>query len=181
MDVVEARADNQTYLELSGIPADALQGDLEGSYSQEYIGSMLQERIFVLLFDRLLEEEGVEVTADQRDQARQGVEQRLQAAFPEFPGWYQEQLVEEQSMYMALVSALGSDEAVGSALTNLADRVDIDVSSRYGSWDPELVGDAWTGEALAVIRPEAPASSPDATSAPAGGAGTGAGQQPAAG
>jgi hypothetical protein len=186
MDIVEARADNETYLQLTGIPADALQGDLEGTnYSQEYVGSLLQERIFVTLFDRVLDDEGVEVTDDQRAQATQAVEQRLQEALGEFPSWYQDQLVEEQSKYIALVSALGSDDAVGRAVADMAERVDIEVSSRYGSWDPALASDAWAGQALAVTPPEAPEAAPgSAEGAGAGGAGgaDGGGQPaPAAG
>jgi hypothetical protein len=180
MDIVEARADNETYLQLTGIPADALQGDLEGSYSQEYVGSLLQERIFVTLFDRVLDDEGVEITDDQRAQATQAVEQRLQEALGEFPSWYQDQLVEEQSKYIALVSALGSDDAVGRAVADMAERVDIEVSSRYGSWDPALASDAWAGQALAVTPPEAPEAAPGSAEG-AGAGGAGAPDQPAAG
>jgi hypothetical protein len=155
-DEVDARAGNETYLEMSGIPADALEGDMESSYSQEFVGSLLQERIFVLLFDRILADEDVEVTDEDRQQAAQSVEEGLQDAYTAFPSWYQEQLVEDQSKYLALVTALESEAAVGAAVADMASRVDIELSSHYGSWDADLVADAWAGEGLAVVPPEAP-------------------------
>jgi hypothetical protein len=155
-DEVDARAGNETYLEMSGIPADALEGDMESSYSQEFVGSLLQERIFVLLFDRILADEGIEVTADERNQAAQSVEEGLQEAYTAFPSWYQEQLVEDQSKYLALVTALESEAAVGAAVADMASRVDVELSSHYGSWDPDLVADAWAGEGLAIVPPNAP-------------------------
>jgi hypothetical protein len=165
-DEIEARAGNQAYLEQTGLPADALAGDMEGSYSQEFVGSLLQDRIFVLLFDRILADEGIEVSPDQRQQAAQSVQEGLAESYTEFPAWYREQLVEDQSKYLALGEALGSDAAVGAAVADMAARVDVEIGSHYGSWDSDLVTDAWAGQALAVVPPEGPEGGDSTTTTP---------------
>jgi hypothetical protein len=153
MDEIEVLAD------LSSQPAE---GDLGSSYSQTFVGRVLQQRIVVLLIDRVLDEEGAEVTDEDRAAARQQIEQRDQA-FADVPSWYQDVTVDDFSKFNKLAEIYPDDSGLG-AIVDMAERVDVELSSRYGSWDPSLIQEHYSSQFQApapVVPPRGPEPAPN--------------------
>jgi hypothetical protein len=131
-------------------------GDLGRSYNQQFVGGVLQQRIVVLLVEGLLADEGQEVTAEERAQARQELES--EPTFTELPGWYQDVSIEDSALFTKLAQIFPEDGGLGAVMER-AERADVEISSHYGSWDPSLLAEYYQSQAQAppaVVPPEGP-------------------------
>ena len=111
---------------------ESVKGELSGSYSQDFVAAVLGQRIEFILVEQLFDERGLEVSADDRSSVTDG----LQGALDDMPADVRDSLIEDLSRRTRLQAELGQEE-YGRALTEAADSTDIEVSSHYGSWDPD--------------------------------------------
>lgn len=146
LDVVYESDEFQSFL-LRGMPKEQMrsEGDPPGAYTQEYVAAMADVHINYLLVGQALENEGLEVT----DEDRTAVESELGSILPdELRSTYVEWFAGFEKL-QAELSESEFNEVVGEVLTT----ADINVSSRYGSWDPDQ---------FRVTPPPGPAAAPDA-------------------
>jgi hypothetical protein len=122
---------------------DSVTGELAGSYTQEFVAAALGQRIEFILVEQVSDEQGLELTdadiaeiTDQAGDQLDGVPRDLRRS-----------LIEDVARRSRLVEELGQEE-YSRALTEAADAADIEVSSHYGSWDPDQ---------YMVVPPEGPA------------------------
>jgi hypothetical protein len=122
---------------------DSVTGELAGSYTQEFVAAALGQRIEFILAEQVSDEQGLELTdadiaeiTDQAGDQLDGVPRDLRRS-----------LIEDVARRSRLVEELGQEE-YSRALTEAADATDIEVSSHYGSWDPDQ---------YMVVPPEGPA------------------------
>jgi hypothetical protein len=129
------------YAALEG--GEAVRGDARDSYTQEFVGAVLEQRIGFILSERLFDERDLELTEDDIAETADQAGNQLDG----MPRDLRDSLIEDVARQSRLVNELGQEE-YSRALTDAADSTDIDVSSRYGSWDT----DEYT-----VVPPEGPA------------------------
>ncbi|HET6835482.1 MAG TPA: hypothetical protein VFH30_16570 [Acidimicrobiales bacterium] len=122
---------------------DSVKGELPGSYTQEFVASWLGQRIQFMLVEQIFKEQDLELSDDDRST----VTDQLQGALDDMPADVRDSLIEDLSRRTRLQQELGQEE-YGRALTEAADSTDIEVSSHYGSWDPDQ---------RTVVPPEGPA------------------------
>ena len=140
---------------------DSVKGELSGSYTQEFAGAVLEQRIQFILVEQVFDEQGLEVTDDDRS----NVTDQLQGALDDMPADVRNLLIEDLARQTRLQAELGQEE-YGRALTEAVDSTDIEVSSHYGSWDPDE---------RTVVPPEGPAGSEPTQGPGPGGDTTGGG------
>jgi hypothetical protein len=138
--------------------ATGVTGALAGSYSQNFVADLLQQRVVFMLATRIFEDRGLELTDADRSAASDRLEQQLQGAAADFPGELRDELTDDLARLTKLQEELGA-EGFDEALIEAADGTDIKISSHYGSWDPDQ---------YSVVPPEGPAPAP----------GGGGGEQP---
>lgn len=124
----------------------SIAGELPGSYTQDFVGDVLMQRIEFTLAEQVFDGEGLELTDSEISATADQVGQSLDA----FPEGLRESLIEDLSRRVHLQNELGA-AGYSTALREAADAADIDISSRYGSWD----GDNYT-----VQPPDGPAPEP---------------------
>jgi hypothetical protein len=146
-DTTVSRSDFEDELDaLAELPGgETVRGDARDSYTQEFVGAVLGQRIEFILAEQLFDEQGLELTeADIAEIADQAGDQ-----LDGMPRHLRDSLIDDVARQSRLVNELGQEEYSG-ALTDAADSTDIEVSSHYGSWDPEE---------YRVVPPEGPAGS----------------------
>jgi hypothetical protein len=131
IDELDAFGSNEALL-APGQSPDALRGELAGSYDQQYVSEIIQQRIMFLLVEEVFEREGLELEDADRSEAEQTLAPQLEA----FPESYRTEFVDDVARYNALSRELGPEE-FDAALVEEADSTDISVSSRFGSWDED--------------------------------------------
>jgi hypothetical protein len=144
--------DDERLLQFYEVPSDAVAGDVEGSFSQEFVGIILTHRISLMLQGLLLDDEGLELGAQERETAERQIRRGFAEAggdVDELPDGYYEQFVDDYATEQLVRDALGP--GLRDALVELAQSTDIRVSSRYGRWDAVQ---------LAIVPPEAPEPAP---------------------
>lgn len=124
---------------------DSVKGELSGSYTQEFVAAALGQRIEFILAEQVFDARSLELT----DADRANVTDQLQGALDDMPADLRDSLIEDLSRRTRLQQELGQ-EGYSRALTEAADSTDIEVSSHYGSWDPDQ---------RTVEPPEGPAGS----------------------
>jgi hypothetical protein len=129
------------FAELQG--GEGVRGDLRDSYTQEFVGAVLGQRIEFMLAEQVFDEQGRELTADDIAETTAQAGDQLDG----MPRGLRSSLIEDVARRSRLVNELGQEEYSG-ALTDAADSTDIEVSSRYGSWN---------AEEYTVVPPEGPA------------------------
>jgi hypothetical protein len=139
--------------------AEGGSGDPEdpGSYTQQFVAGVLQQRVTFMLVDELFEREDGSVTDQHRAAAEQAQAQQFGEAFAAFPESYQDQLVDEYARLVSLRESLG-EEGFNTAIVELIDSTDVEVSSRYGSWDADVFRSA--PDQPAVVPPVGPTPAP---------------------
>ena len=111
---------------------DQLRGALRGSYSQEYVSTVVGLQVDFLVAGNLREDEGIELTEDDRAPVEEQLDQVPGAdALPE---GFRRRLVDDIAGVNKLFDELG-EEAFAEALTSALATSTIEVSSQYGSWD----------------------------------------------
>lgn len=155
LDEVEAIADNDEFVQQFGLQPE---GEMLGSYSQEFVGLILEQRVSFMINAVMADDLGVDVGAYE-SAALESLTSQYGAAFSAFPEAYREQLVGDVAAQVALDDAVQQSEAGGSgpslaeAQQLFAQLVDgVDVAPRYGDWDSEafLAGDS------GVLAPDGP-------------------------
>jgi hypothetical protein len=109
-----------------------VRGDARDSYTQEFVGAVLEQRIGFILTEQVFDERGLELTDDDIAQTAAQVGGQLDG----MPRDLRDSLIEDVARQSRLANELGQEE-YGSALTDAAQSTDIDVSTHYGSWDTE--------------------------------------------
>jgi hypothetical protein len=122
---------------------EAVRGEPRDSYTQEFVAAVLGQRIEFILAERLFVDQGLELSEADIDETTEQAGDRLDG----MPRNLREALIEDVARQSRLVNELGQEEYT-RALTDAADSTDIEVSSHYGSWDPEE---------YRVVPPEGPA------------------------
>jgi hypothetical protein len=123
--------------------AEGVRGDARDSYTQEFVGAVLEQRIGFILAEELFDEQGLELTEDDiADTAAQAGDQ-----LDGMPRDLRDSLIEDVARQSRLVNELGQEE-YSRALTDAVDSTDIEVNSHYGSWDTDE---------FTVVPPEGPA------------------------
>jgi hypothetical protein len=133
-------------VELPGLDVPGgLSGAAPGSYSQAYVGQYLQLRIVLEVVRQEVEDRGIEVTDDHR---QQGIDQLLGGEeLDGIDASLRDLIVESYAQVVALGEDLGGLEQVDSFLDTALAEADISVNTRFGRWDPTTVQ---------VIPPEGP-------------------------
>jgi hypothetical protein len=129
------------FAELQG--AEGVRGDARDSYTQEFVGAVLGQRIEFILAEQLFDEQGLDLTKDDIAETAGQAGDQLDG----MPRDLRDSLIEDVARRSLLVNELGQEE-YSRALTDAADSTDIEVNSHYGSWDTEE---------YTVVPPEGPA------------------------
>jgi hypothetical protein len=176
LDEVQALGESETALQLMvGAARTDVVGELgDDSYTQPFVGYMIQQRVSLILQGQLAEQEGIELTEAERDEVRDLIEGEFEnagAQLSDLPDGYVDQLIDDIAISQALTNEMPPDE-LQTAFLELADRADVDLSSRFGEWDNDafvasLQGQGQGQPISAVTPPAAPQAG--------GGAGAGAG------
>lgn len=135
-----------------------LRGELAGSYSQQFVGSILQQRVRYLLADDILAKRGIKVSDADRAGIRRQLDRLLPNGVKSLPVRYRTDLVEGLARLNRLQSELGPDGAV-AALDKAEADADITVASPFGRWDADK---------LVVVPPAGPLGAPGGGTAQGG-------------
>jgi hypothetical protein len=149
-------------------PLSSLQGTLgASSYSQFMVGAVVNQRVEYLVAGQVLEENGIEISDDDRSAIENAIDQALRNGAESLPSAYREDLVEGLTRLQVLQRELGDDE-FQRQMTDALVNADVEISSHFGSWDPDQGG---------VVPPpgpvQAPGSEGDNGGGDRGGAGSG--------
>jgi hypothetical protein len=144
-DTTVSQSDFEDELDaFAGLPnVEGVRGDARDSYTQEFVGAVLEQRIGFILTERLFDQEGLELTEDDIAETAAQVGDQLDG----MPRDLRDSLIEDAARQSRLTNELGQEE-YSRALTDAIDSTDIEVSSHYGSWD---------AEEFTVVPPEGPA------------------------
>jgi hypothetical protein len=180
MDEVKWYADNDA-LFASADDRAQVRGDTgTNSYTQQFVGQILQRRVQNMLISQLFENENLDLSDGELDQIRQGIEsdQDQGPIFKGFPKAYQDQIVETSAQYSALSDTLGQD-GLPQAFIELVDKTDIEISSRYGQWDKDnflaQLFDPQNASAPAITPPAGPIANPEDDGSGSSGSGSDSG------
>jgi len=155
LDEVEAIADNDDFVQQFGLETE---GEMLGSYSQEFVGLIMGQRVSFMINAEMAEELDVDVSTSE-SAALQSLSQQYGAAFDAFPESYRDQLIGDVAAQVALDEAVQQSEAGGDGpslaeaqqlFVRLVDEVD--VAPRYGDWDSEAFLSGDNG----VLAPDGP-------------------------
>jgi len=135
MAEVKALAGNEALLQQFQIPAEAIGGEADGSYSQNFVGSVLVQRIGTMLLERALDKKHVEVTDADVATAQDQIDQAIGTESEKLPEKYRKQLAHDIAVNNKLSEAYPDEAAARSALQEIATETEISVNSRYGTWD----------------------------------------------
>lgn len=126
------------------------EGDPRGSYTQVYVGSLATVQVQFLVTAQALEEEGIELTDADRDALVDELDSAVPGGYDSLPSGVRDDLVEGLASFDKLRTELDEDE-FNIVVGEVVDRATIEVSSQYGTWDPEQ---------FAVTPPSGPAPAP---------------------
>lgn len=145
MAEAETLADNERLLgvlqqmELSAIQGEA---DADESYTQGFIGSLLNQRIGTILIEQALDERDAGLTQDDLDETEDRLSSALAGAGlseDDLTDDLREQLIHSLALNRRLTEEFGDGEEAGqeieAAIFEQARQTDIEISSKYGSWD----------------------------------------------
>lgn len=137
LDLFYSNDDLRGFL-FQGVTRDQLrpEGAARGSYTQEYVGSMASVQVQFLVVAQALEDEGIEIEDSDREAIISQLDQVLPDGFESLPDDQGDDLVEGFAGFEKLRAELG-EEQFTVALGEIVDRAEIEVDSRYGSWDPD--------------------------------------------
>jgi hypothetical protein len=111
-------------------------GELGSSYTQTFAGQVVRQRIIFMLVAQIFDEEGRELNSADRQNTIANLREQMQDGFDALPDDYRDDFVDDVAMYNALITDMGEDE-FQQALVDRAMSVDIEVSSRFGTWDED--------------------------------------------
>jgi hypothetical protein len=111
----------------------------EGTYTQQYVGGMASLHASLLAVEQLLDDEGIELTDDDRDAARQELAERTGLDPDQMRGAAWDVYVDGFAGITRLADELGGQEEAQDAIDAVLTEADVSVSSQYGSWDPDTL------------------------------------------
>jgi hypothetical protein len=120
------------------------------SYLQEYVGAVAGVQVQFLVVAEALEEQDIVLTDADREAIVQQLDQSLPGGFDSLPSGLRDDIVDGFAGFDKLRSELGEEE-FNVVIGEVVDASDIDVSSRYGSWDADQ---------FQVVPPSGPAPAP---------------------
>src|SRR5690606_7293914 len=129
---------------------DAFRGATADSYDQSMVSQVVEQRLIFTLEEQIFEDEGLRLDDAARQAAVDDLRPQEQQIIDGFPADYREWLLDGFARRAVLEEGLGAD-GLNEALVARADEVDIEVSSRFGSWD---------GDTYRVVPPDGPADAP---------------------
>jgi hypothetical protein len=169
LDEIDAWAGNKTL-----IPEGQVTGELgDDSYIQPFVGSIVQQRVVFTLYEQLFADEHLELNAADRAAGRDQLDSEFgPGGTDDFPKDYVDDLTETAAKFVKLQQELGTDE-LQTKLLDAATTADIEVSSRFGSWDNDAFVAGFTSSQgqqapPALVPPPAPKSPPQSADAEAG-------------
>lgn len=121
-----------------------------GGYTQAFVGSLASVQVQFLIVDQALEAEGIEVTDADRDAIIGQLDQALPGGVDSLPEDQRDDLVDGFAGFEKLRAELGEQD-FNIVLGEIVDAADIEVNSRYGSWDEDE---------FTVVPPAGPAPAP---------------------
>jgi hypothetical protein len=130
------------------VPDEAVAGEAKGSYSQDFVGFVLTQRIANVLIEQALDDAKVKVTESDLQASEQRIEQafqQAQASTKDLSTSFKKKLIHDLAVNQKFAGAFQDQDAAQAALGKVADKTDIEVSSRYGRWD---------AKALRIIPPK---------------------------
>lgn len=168
VDEVEALRDNETALQLIvGAARSDIVGELgDDSYSQPFVGYMVEQRVLLMLQQQLADQEGVELTDDELSVVRDDIVSQLQEGGvdpDELPDSYIDQLAEDLAVGQALQDEIPAED-LQAAFFEVVEETDVELNSRFGEWDADafLAGLQGGQSQGAVTPPAGPQPAPGA-------------------
>jgi hypothetical protein len=158
LDEIDAWAANKTL-----IPEGQVTGELgDDSFVQPFVGSIVQQRVVFILYGQVFDDEGLELTAADRAAGRDTLDQEFGPdGTSAFPADYVHELTETAAKFTKLQQELSPDD-LQAKLVDAATNADVQVSSRFGSWDNDafVAGFSTQGQQApsALVPPPAPQS-----------------------
>lgn len=113
-----------------------LRGDMAGGYAQQYVGAVAGLHVQFLVAETVLDDEGFELTDDDRSAAENLVEQAVPDGVDRLPDDLRGDFVDGVAALTRLQDELGEEE-FNEAMTAGFEQADVDISSRYGTWDTD--------------------------------------------
>jgi hypothetical protein len=121
-----------------------------GSFTQQYVAAMGFVQIQFMVIPSVLEDEGLEVTDADRAAVVEQLDGSAPGALDALPDSMRGEYVEGFAGFDKLRTELGDD--FESVVTGAIEEADVEVSSRYGSWDRDQ---------QTIVPPPAPRPAPD--------------------
>lgn len=112
-------------------PGEYPSGELEGSYAQEFAAQVLTQRLEFMVFGRIFDDEGLEITDADRNQVRNELER--DPGFQGLPEDYRAGLVDDLLKRQMVQDAL-APARLNEMIRELLNTTDVEVNSRYGRW-----------------------------------------------
>ena len=134
----------------SDIDRAQLRGEAAASYTQPYAAAIAGLNIEFLLTSAVLDDEGIELTDDHRTAAERFVEDEFAIEADTLPDDFRDRLIDQAAAVQLLQEELGG-QGFNDAMVARYEAADIDVSSQYGTWDPNQ---------FTVTSPSGPAPAP---------------------
>lgn len=150
LELITTNEEFRTALFGEGVPVSELQGTLRSSYPQDFVAAILNQRLGYMLAGDVLEANDIEVTESDRDSVTRQFDDLLAGGADSLPDEYRHDLVEGFARLSVLEGELGGQEA-NAQLRAAAESTDIEVSSHFGSWNPDT---------LNIDPPPGPAGAP---------------------
>jgi hypothetical protein len=161
-------SDEALALIVPGATREVIAGAMgEGSYQQRFVAFMADQRVYALLLHQVADDAGIEIDVDEMQTVRGQIEDELEGNgvdLDDFPDAYLDRLAEDIAVAQALEGGMAPEDQQ-AALLEQAERTDIGVSSRLGTWNQDAFLASLSGQSQSIASidpPEAPLPSPDA-------------------
>jgi hypothetical protein len=160
---LDAYGENEALFPPDGQQTAQIQGELAGSYSQDFVSQVVSQRVTYMLVEKVFDDRDLELTDEERTVAEDQLAGRMgNEAIDNFPEEYRQRFADDEARVLRLLDEMGEDE-LNSAILDEARSSEIEVSSRFGDWDENQ---------LEVVPPlgstQPPGSGPDLGSPGAG-------------
>lgn len=129
-----------------------LRGDMAGGYAQQYVGAVAGLHVQFLVAETVLDDEGIELTDDDRSAAEDLVEQAVPGGLDALPDDLRDGFLDGVAAVTRLQDELG-EEGFNEAMSAGFEEADVEINSRYGTWDADQ---------FTVAPPGGPAPAPGA-------------------
>jgi hypothetical protein len=165
-DMLAGYAGNEAWT--GGATDEELAGDSPRSWGRPLVDQVLVQTIYSLFVEEQFEQADLELTDADISSARGEIEADAQAQeiLAGFPDLIRDQVIETQARSTLLAQSLGQSPAE-EGLIELVSTTDVELSSRYGSFDRQaflqlLVDQQGAETASPILPPAGPAPNPEA-------------------